>query len=183
MALKATIYKAELVVSDMDRNHYATYPLTIAQHPSETLQRMMVRLVMFALYADEHLEFTKGLSTDDEPDLLAQALTGYIDPWIELGQPDDKRLRKASHKAKQLVLCGYQGNAFDVWWKNNANACRQIPQLTVLQLDDEIASQLEGMVERTMRLQANIQDGTLWFGNNEQTLEITPTRLQAGTSS
>jgi len=180
MALKATIYKADLVVSDMDRKHYATYPLTSAQHPSETLQRMMVRLVMFALYADEHLQFTKGLSTDEEPDLWIQALTGDIDLWIELGQPDDKRLRKATHKAGKVVLCGYQDNAFSIWWKNNQNACRQLKDLTVIRISDDVVTQLESMVERTMRLQATIQDGSLWFGNGDQTIEITPEVLQGG---
>jgi len=95
MALNATIYKAELQVSDMDRHYYATHTLTVARHPSETVERLMVRLLAFALYADERLEFGKGLSDGDEPALWRKAYSGDIEQWIELGQPDEARIRKA----------------------------------------------------------------------------------------
>jgi uncharacterized protein YaeQ len=96
MALKATVVKAELQVSDMDRHYYASHNLTLAQHPSETDERLMVRLLAFALNADERLEFGKGLSSDDEPDLWRRDYTGDIELWIDLGQPDESRIRKAS---------------------------------------------------------------------------------------
>ena len=114
MALKATVHKAELQVSDMDRHYYASHNLMLAQHPSETDQRLMVRLLVFALFADERLEFGRGISTDDEPDLWRKSLTGEIEQWIELGQPDESRIRKACGRAREVVLVGYGGRSFSI---------------------------------------------------------------------
>jgi uncharacterized protein YaeQ len=178
MALKATIYKAELNVSDMDRNHYQTYNLTIAQHPSETTERMMVRLAAFALNAGEQLEFTKGLSTDDEPDLWAHSLSDEIDLWIELGQPDEKRIRKACNRAKRVIIYGYHGRAAQLWWQQIENSCRRFNNLQVVDFDAAAIEQLQQLTSRTMRLQASIQDGMLWLGDSSQTIEIDMTVLQ-----
>ncbi|WP_430462859.1 YaeQ family protein [Thalassolituus sp. LLYu03] len=178
MALKATIYKAELMVSDMDRNHYQTYNLTIAQHPSETVERMMVRIAAFALNAADNLEFTRGLSTDDEPDLWAHSLSDEVELWIELGQPDEKRIRKACNKAQKSVIYTYHGRAAQLWWEQMQNTCRRFSNLSVFNFDADAIAQLEGLVDRSMRLQANIQDGTLWLGNNDTSIELTPERLQ-----
>lgn len=183
MALKATIYKAELTVSDMDRNHYGTYPLTIAQHPSESVLRMMVRIALFALYADDQLEFTKGLSTDDEPDLWQRSYSDEIKLWVDIGQPDEKRIRKACHRAEKVHLVGYIGNAFNVWWKQNENKCRQYDNLRVIRLSEDFVSQLESLASRTMRLQATVQDGTLWLGDDTKSIELTPDVLWAGDKS
>lgn len=174
MALKATIYKAELMVSDMDRHHYATYPLTIALHPSETLERMMVRLVAFALNAADNLEFTRGLSTDDEPDLWARSLSDEIELWIELGQPDEKRIRKASNRAKKVIVYTYHGRAANLWWEQMEKVCSRFDNLQVIDLAAEAVSQLEGLADRTMQLQANIQDGVLWLGSGDKSVEIAP---------
>ncbi len=178
MALKATIYKAELNVSDMDRNHYQTYNLTIAQHPSETTERMMVRLAAFALNAGEQLEFTKGLSTDDEPDLWARSLSDEIDLWIELGQPDEKRIRKACNRAKQVIIYGYHGRAAQLWWQQIKNSCRRFNNLRVVDFDAMDIEQLQQLASRTMRLQASVQDGMLWLGDSSQTIETGMTVLQ-----
>lgn len=115
MALKATIFKAEIQVADMDRHHYADYSLTLARHPSETDERMMVRLLAFALFADPALAFGKGLCVDDEPDLWQKDLTGTIERWIDVGQPDEKWTRKACGRAREVVLVAY-GRALEVWW-------------------------------------------------------------------
>ena len=122
MALKATVVKAELQLSDLDRHHYATYPLTLAQHPSETDQRLMARLVAFALFADERLEFGKGLSNEEEPDLWRRDYTGEIEQWIDLGQPDESRIRKACGRARQVIVVNYGGRVADLWWDKNAAA-------------------------------------------------------------
>src|SRR5262244_3039128 len=114
MALKSTIFKAQLQVSDLDRNHFATHSLTLARHPSETDERMMVRLLAFALNADERLEFGRGLSAEDEADL-----TGAIDAWIDVGLPDERRLRKAAGRAKQVKVYTYGGRAAELWWNAN----------------------------------------------------------------
>jgi len=178
MALKATIYKAELMVSDMDRHHYQTYNLTIAQHPSETTERMMVRLAAFALNAGTELEFTRGLSTDDEPDLWARSLSDEIDLWIELGQPDEKRIRKACSRARQVIIYGYHGRPAMLWWEQLEKFCRRYSNLKVFNLDASAIEQLQQLCGRTMRLQASIQDGTLWLGDTEQSIELSLSHLQ-----
>lgn len=172
MALKATVYKAELTVSDMDRHHYHTYPLTIAQHPSETTERMMVRLAAFALNASEQLEFTRGISTDDEPDLWAHSLSDEIELWIELGQPDEKRIRKACNRSKQVIIYLYHGRSAQIWWEQMASTCGRFRNLTVLEFDASAISQLNALCDRTMRLQASIQDGSLWLGNSDGSVEL-----------
>jgi uncharacterized protein YaeQ len=115
-----TIYRAELQVSDMDRHYYASHALSLAQHPSETDERLMVRLLAFALFADERLAFGRGLSSDDEPDLWRSSLSGEIEQWIDLGQPDEARIRRACGRAREVVVIGYSGRAFDLWWEKNA---------------------------------------------------------------
>ena len=116
MALKSTIYKADCQISDIDRGYYQPHYLTIALHPSETEERMMVRLLAFVLNAHEHLQFSKGLSTDDEPDLWKKSLTGDIELWIDAGMPDEKRIRKASNRADKVIIYTYGGRN-NVWWK------------------------------------------------------------------
>ena len=116
MAPNATVYKAELQVSDMDRHYYALHNLTLAQHPSETKLRLMARLIAFALLAEERLEFGRGLSSDEDPDLWRRDYTGDIEQWIDLGQPDESRIRKACGRAQQVVIVTYNGNASDIWW-------------------------------------------------------------------
>lgn len=179
MAPKSTVYKAELQVSDMDRHHYASHALTMAQHPSETEERLMLRLLAFALYADERLEFGRGLSTDDEPDLWRKDLTGLIELWIDLGQPDESRLRKACGRAGQVVLITYGGRGADLWWEKNEAALERCRNLTVLDIAPETSKALAGRLQRGMSLQALVQDGVLQLIDGDTTLEITP-RLRRG---
>jgi len=161
MALKATVVKAELQLSDLDRHHYATYPLTLAQHPSETDQRLMARLVAFALFADERLEFGKGLSNEEEPDLWRRDYTGDIEQWIDLGQPDESRIRKACGRARQVIVVNYGGRVADLWWDKNAAALARLGNLTVIDLDATSIDALTAMIERSMRFNAILQDGEL----------------------
>ena len=165
MALNATIYKAELQVSDMDRHYYATHALTLARHPSETEERLMVRLLAFALHADERLEFGKGLSSEDEPDLWRKALNGEIEQWIDLGQPDEQRIRKACGRAREVIVVNYGGRAADVWWEKSAGALARSKNLVVLDVSAATAA-LAAIAGRSLRLQCNIQDGHVQlFGN------------------
>ncbi len=161
MALKATVVKAELQLSDLDRHHYGNYPLTLAQHPSETDERLMVRVLAFALLADERLEFGKGLSTDEEPDLWRRDYTGDVEQWVELGQPDESRIRKAAGRSRQVVVVNYGGRAADVWWDKNASALRRLDNLTVLDVPAEAVEALVALYERGMRLNVLIQDGEI----------------------
>jgi uncharacterized protein YaeQ len=178
VALKATIFKAELQVSDLDRGHFATHALTLARHPSETDERMMVRLLAFALNADEALEFGRGLSAEDEPDLVLRDLTGAIQLWIEVGLPDERVVRKASGRARQVKVYTYGGRSADLWWEQNAPLLARLPNLTVVDVPDDIATAIEALAERTMRLDCTIQEGQVWLSGEGDTIHFElPRRL------
>jgi uncharacterized protein YaeQ len=159
MAVKATIFKAELQVSDMDRHYYATHALTLAQHPSETEERLMVRLLAFALNASEDLAFGRGISTDDEPDLWRRDLTGVIELWIEVGQPDESRIRKACGRAGEVRIYCFSGRSADIWWAKNADLLARNANLRVFNVPAEASAQLAALASRSMQLQVLVQDG------------------------
>ncbi len=177
MALKATIYKAALSLSDLDRNHFADYSLTLAMHPSETEERLMVRLLAFALYACEDLRFGKGISTDEEAAVWEVDPAGVIRLWIEVGQPDESRIKKASGRADKLVLILYS-RAADIWWKQNKDALARYKNLQVYQLSPEDSAKLSKLAERNMKLVWTIQEGTIYLGDSD--IRLTElTRLDA----
>ncbi len=171
MALKATICKANLQVSDMDRNYFAEHALTVARHPSETDERMMVRLLAFALNAHGHLAFGKGLSDTDEPDLWQRDLTGSIEHWIEVGQPDDKRLLRAAGRAGRVTVYAY-GNRADLWWKPLADKLERAKNLAVWRVPVPAVRALEKLAGRAMQLQCMVQEGQLYFSNATETVPI-----------
>ena len=137
MALKATIFKAEIEVSDLDRGHFATYALTLARHPSETDERMMVRLLAFALNAHERLEFGRGLSAEDEPDLVQRDLTGAIELWIDVGLPDEREVRKACGKARAVKVYTYGARSAAIWWEQNREALLKLRNASVFEVPAE----------------------------------------------
>lgn len=172
MALKSTVFKAQLQLADLDRNHFGDYALTLAQHPSETDERLMVRLLAFALHASEDLRFGNGLSSVEDAALWEIDPAGVIRLWIEVGLPDEARLRKASSRAEQLVLIAY-GSRTDLWWKQNAEALQRYRNLTVLKLCGEDSERLARLAERNMKLAWTIQEGTVYLDGGE----IRPQRL------
>ena len=177
MALKATIFKADLQIADMDRSYYANHALTIARHPSETDERMMVRVLAFALNAHERLEFGKGLSSDDEPDLWLKDLTGAIECWIDVGLPDERRVRRACGRAARGLIYLYGGRTADMWWEANRGKLERLEHLAVFSLPPELTRQLAALAERTMLLQATIDDGSAWLLAGDVTLQADPLRL------
>jgi uncharacterized protein YaeQ len=179
MALKSTIYKAELQVSDMDRSYFGQHALTVARHPSETDERMMVRLLAFACNADEALEFGRGLSTDDEPDIWQKDLTGAIQLWIDVGLPDEKLLRKACGRARQVVLYAYGGKSVDVWYAENRTRLERLENLSIFVVSATITQALADLAQRSMNLQCTIQDGQIWFSAGDETVQIEPVVLQS----
>jgi uncharacterized protein YaeQ len=179
MALNSTIYKVELQVSDMDRHYYATHGLTLARHPSETEERLMVRLLAFALYADERLEFGKGISDEDEPALWRKAYTDEIELWIEVGQPDETRIRKACGRSRQVVVINYGGNAAGIWWNKVGSSLMRHRNLTVLDVPDNTVAGLVALLQRGMRLQCLIQDGQLQLMNDADAVAVEPIVRQA----
>ncbi|NVJ94783.1 MAG: YaeQ family protein [Marivivens sp.] len=179
MAQKATIYKVELTVSDMDRHYYETHKLTIAKHPSETDERMMVRLLAFALNAHEQLEMTKGISTDDEPDIWQKSLSDELELWIALGLPSDKVVRQSCAKAQKVVIYTYGGRTADVWWDKIQNSTSRFDNLQVISLSEQATSELAGLADRSMKLQVNIQDGDVMVSVGDQIVYVTPTTLKS----
>ena len=177
MALKATICKASLQVSDMDRNYYAEHALTVARHPSETDERMMVRLLAFALNAHEHLTFGKGLSTDDEPDLWRKDLTGAIELWIDVGQPDEKRLRKACGRATQVVVYSFGGSGAQLWREQIRDTLARCRNLAVQTIPLAASLAMAKLANRAMQLTYTIQDGEVWVANDQDTMHIKPELL------
>lgn len=172
MALKSTIFKADLQIADMDRNYYQSHSLTLARHPSETDERMMARLLAFALNGSEALSFGKGLSTDDEPDLWQKDLTGAVEIWIDVGLPDERRLRRACGRADQVLVYAYGGRATDVWWNQNRNKLETLDNLQVAALPYGESQALAGLAARTMSLQCTVQDGLVWLGDNTDTVQV-----------
>jgi uncharacterized protein YaeQ len=178
MALKSIIYKAELQVSDMDRNYFGQHTLTVARHPSETDERMMVRLLAFACNASEMLEFGRGLSTDDEPDVWQKDLTGTVELWIDVGLPDEKLLRKACGRARRVILYAYGGKSVDIWHEANRAQLSRLANLLIVVIPPESTQVLTRMVQRTMDLQCTIQEGQIWFSAGDETVQIEPHVLQ-----
>ena len=172
MALNATLFKTTLDISDMRRHYYQRHQFTVARHPSETDERMMLRILAFALYADEHLEFTKGLSTDDEPDLWLKSLTGEIDIWIEMGLPSEKRIRKARGIAKQVVIFIYGGRTAEMWWEEHRNKIIQHGNVKIIEVSLDDSTALKNIAQRTMKLQCTIDEDSLWLSDAENNLEI-----------
>ena len=174
MSLKATVYKLELQISDMDRHYYQTHKLTLAQHPSETEQRMMVRALAFALHADEALSFARGLSSEDEPDLWRRDLTGEIELWIDVGQPDETRIRRACGRARKVVIYTYSGHGAEIWWDKNGVSLARNKNLEVINLPGPACQLLAAMAGRSMSLQCLIQEGQVQLMDATTTVEIEP---------
>ena len=170
MALKATVHKAELSVSDLDRHYYQDHSLTLARHPSETNERMMVRVLAFALNADERLEFGKGLSNEEEPALWRKSLTGEIELWIDVGHPDERRLRKACGQSKEVKVYCYGERSSQLWWRQNEAALSRLSNLSV---DGLRVPGIDELVERTMKLQCTLEGGYAWLSNGNTQCEAT----------
>ncbi len=181
MALKATVFRVELTLSDLDREVYGTFPLTLARHPSETDERMMVRLLAFVLEADDRLEFGAGLSTDDEPALWRRSLDGRIERWIDVGLPEPKRLKQALGRAETVRVIAYGDTRVGPWWSKHAAAFRALGDgLEVLVLDDAACGELAALAERGMRLSVTVQDGAAWIAAESGAMvEVRPRRLDA----
>ncbi|MDA9207293.1 YaeQ family protein [Octadecabacter sp.] len=174
MAQKAIIYKVELSVSDMDRHYYETHKLTVAKHPSETDERMMVRILAFALNAHEHLEMTKGISTDDEPDIWQRSLSGELEVWLALGLPSEKVLRQSCGKAKQVIVYSYGGRTADMWWDKINSKTTRFDNLQVINLAENETGELSALADRSMKMQVNIQDGDVMASVNDNIVYVNP---------
>ncbi len=172
MALRATIFKLELHIADMVRGYYDSHTLTLARHPSETEERMMLRVLMFALFACEYLSFTRGLSTVEEPAVWEKDLTGAILNWIDLGHPDERRILQASGKSDRVVVCCYGGQASQVWWQGVQAGVARAQNLTVLSVEPEAVRELAGLVQRNMTLHVTIEEGTALVSSDAGSVSV-----------
>ena len=174
MALKSLVHKLSLNISDMDRHHYSDYNVTIAQHPSETEHRMMLRILAFALNASENLAFTKGLCADDEPEIWQKSYSDEIELWIDLGLPDEKRLKKACNQSQQAVLYTYGDGDQKVWLEKHQGKFFQHENLTVFSISYEQSQQLIPLAARNMQLSVTVQDGQVWISNDTDSVMVEP---------
>lgn len=174
MAISATINKVTLNIADMDRHYYQTHELVVAQHPSETDFRFMMRLIAFVLNADEQLSFTKGLSADDEPDIWQKSLSDEIELWIDFGQPDEKRIRKACGRAREVFIYTYAQRSAKGWWQQISSKLERFDNLHVISLPEKTGTDLAQLVQRKMTLQCSIQDNEVWFGDETNSVHVVP---------
>jgi uncharacterized protein YaeQ len=184
LALKSTIFKANLSIADIDHAYYADHQLTLARHPSETDERMMIRLVALALNAhrvqtecngDATLAFGAGLSNPDDPDVSLRDFTGRTRLWIEVGQPEDKPLAKACSKADAVHVYCF-AHAAEVWWRGIETKLTRLHTLSVYRVPTLASQALAALAERSMQLQATVQEGTLTLGDAKTTVDIEPLR-------
>lgn len=172
MAQNAVIHRVDLNVADMDRHYYADHALTLARHASETDERMMVRLLAFALHAHERLVFGRGIGAGDEPDLWQRDPTGRLELWIEVGQPDERRVRKACGQADQVVVYAYGGRTVDPWWARVGPDLARRANLSVIMLPTATTQSLTALAQRTMQLQLTVQDGDAWLAGGDARIAI-----------
>lgn len=173
MALGATINKVALSVANMERHYYQDHELVVAMHPSENDFRFMIRVIAFALNAHENLAFTKGLNTDNEPELWQKSLSDEVEVWVDFGQVDEKRIRKACGRAKQVIIYTYHERKASVWWEKNKQNLARHDNLALYHIEAEGA---EEMVSRNMQLQCNIDEGTVSLNNGELQLDVNVTQ-------
>ncbi|MBE9398580.1 YaeQ family protein [Pontibacterium sp. N1Y112] len=176
MALKPTIYKVDLNLVDMDRNNYQQCKLTLALHPSETPERMMVRLLVYGLNQDQDLVFSRGISATDEPDLWIIRPDGSVDHWIELGQASTDRIRKGISRAPEVTLYAY-GSETDIWWEKNKESLQALPKLSIYRFNWDEVEQLAAMVNRNMELTLTISDGDLFLADDQHQVSLTVRQL------
>ena len=176
MALKPTIYKAQIELADSDRNCFESLSLTLAKHPSETLERMVVRLLAYCLNCTRGLEFTKGISTADEPDLWVHSDSGEIQNWIEVGHPESPRLRKACGRARQVTVYAF-AKSTPTWWRLNSELISALPHLQVWQLNSDEVQAAANLIDRTVQLTASIVGGIVYLDNGSASTSVEPALL------
>lgn len=178
MALPSTIYKANIEVADVDRGVYGTVQTAVARHPSETEERLVLRLLASALFFDPEIAFTKGICAGDEPDLWLKGPDGRVLLWVEVGLPEAERLLKACrHAGKTVLLAG--GRSLWNWEQQHLPKLAGVGNLAVVALDQEVVNQLVARLARSISWSVTISEQTLYLNVGTETLE-TPVRMLAG---
>ena len=156
----------------MDRHYYQSHALTLALHPSETEERMMIRLLAFALNASDDLTFGRGLSTEEDAALWRKDLTDHIELWIDVGLPDEKRVKKASHRSDVVQIYCYGERTAPIWWEQNRKKIQAFDNVHVRLVSAETCAGLVKLCDRTMQLHCNIMDGEISLGNDKLSVEV-----------
>ncbi len=175
MAIGATIHKVSLNIADMDRQYYQQHELTVAMHPSENELRLIVRIIAFALNAEEQLAFTKGMGSDDEPELWAKTLSDEIELWVDFGQVDEKRIRKACGRARQVRIYTYQERKAKIWWEQHRQKLSRHDNLSAYHIEAQGAEEL---VRRNMQLQCTIDDGAIYLSDADNSFNVSVAALE-----
>ncbi len=170
MAANATIQKAILNIANMDQHYYEEHNLTLAQHPSENDLRLMIRLIAFVLNANDRLVFCKGISQDDEPDLWQKSLGGDIEMWIDVGQPDEKRIKKACGRSEKVIIYTFKESLSTIWFKQLENSLTRFKNLQVIYLN--IDGDIESLYNRSMNIQCNMLDNELTLLDDNNSVVI-----------
>lgn len=178
MAQNSTVFKMYLQIADMDRHYYADHSLTLARHPSETDERMMMRMLAFIMHADERLEFTRGIADEDEPDLWRKSYTDETELWLEVGLPSEKRLKKACNRSQQVVLLAYgSDNTVMPWWESVKKMAMSQSSLQVLRVDPSVSEALGALAQRGAQINVSIQDGQIWISAEAGSVTVEVTHL------
>ena len=179
MAINSTVFKVNLQIADMQRHYYAEHALTLSRHPSETDERMMVRLLAFAIHAHEYLEFAQGMTDEESADIWQKDLTGVIELWIDVGLPDEKLIRKACGRAKQVIVYCYGGRAAQMWYDQNSSQFERLKNLTIINIPQDSTRAIATMAQKNMQLQCNIQEDQVWLMDEKETVTIECVVLKA----
>ena len=178
MAQNSTVFKIYLQIADMDRNYYADHSLTLARHPSETDERMMMRLLAFVMNAQDRLEFTRGICVEDEPDLWLKSYADEIELWLEVGLPSEKRLKKACNRSQQMVLITYGSDqAFNPWWDSVKKLVTSQKYLTVYRVSEDQSDALTALAARGAQISASITDGQIWLNSEVGSATLDPQQI------
>lgn len=177
MAIKPTIYKARISLSDLERDYYDAISLTIAQHPSETLERMMVRVLAYCINAQEDLELTKGLDEVDEPDLWVRTMDEQTTLWIDVGEPSFERVKKACNQAKAVKVYSFNSKS-DVWWAQGEAKLSRL-EASVYRFPWDNIEALAKLVERTMDLSVTITGNSAYVAGDLGEVEVSWEVLQS----
>ena len=176
MALSSTIYKFSISLSDLDRNKFETLNLTVAQHPSETAERMMVRVLCYGLHAQEFLQFTKGLSTPELPDIWSQSLDGQTLLWLDVGEPNADRIKKATRGADDVWVYSFNSKS-DVWWSQEQSKFEPLA-VKVRQFSWGEVVSLAALLERKMDFSLTISGDLLYVATALGECELVLKSLQ-----
>jgi len=177
VALKPTIYKLRIALSDLERNYYDSFSLTVALHPSETPERMVARVMAFCLNAQQDLCFTKGLSDVEEPDLWLRTMEEKTLLWIDVGEPDAERVKKSTRKAERVKIYSFNSKT-DTWWQQGKGKF-SLFDAEFTRFEPSSIVRLASLLQRTVDWSVTITGQSAYVASSLGETEITWQTLQS----